>query len=938
MAIKRDRVLKDAEKLVQKGKLEQAIREYEKILKRFPNDTTIINRVGDLYGRVGQLQRAIELYEEIADHFTQDGFLPKAIAILKKIQRLDPQRLDIFEKLAGLYVDQGLKVEAKREYQILADWYVKNGDLEKAIGAHEKLVELDPTNNVSSLRLADLLLRRGEVGSAIKVYDQLGSILLEANKLDEAERLYRRIMEKDPPEGDFLGRVCDAFLDAGRTPVALEFLQFATERSPDSVDLKVLLARTHLTMGENDTALSIAREVLELDPKNAPIRAMMGDALVTTGDVGEAREMLLPTVRELLDKGEHAAAQKSLRNLLEQCPDDQDVLKLAVRAWGPSDDQETLFTMRAALAESYFSTGELEAAKRLFIDLLQSEPENQRFRQRLAALDGVNEEYFKPAAEVAAADGVAIEEEPTDEVEEIVIEPEDLGPTAVAEETPQPTAVEIDEPEIPPPEVDPSGGGDDQPTPVPGGFDLEERLAEAAVFAKYGLVEKAISHLEDVVVFCPDEIEPRRRLALLYAEHGDRESAISTGQPVLEHYRNRSMDEQASGLLAAIPELGDAPPVMAGKGSLADEEGTLGAAVIEEPEQVGFTDEDSDLIEVVDIEGALADEHVRDEVSESEPAAAGEIEVGRDEAEVQEPWVPEAPPAAAAATPVDAAPTSPDPVLPSTEIPASASTSAEQDTADELVDVTGSFVGPSMSELEQIDFFIEQELFEDAVRVLAQLEEQHADNPEVVNRRLKLKDIGVLLEQVEAAGEGAEELFADEEQYIDLAKELEAELAAEEAMVDEATGRGKGEAILEDVFREFQKGVAEQLSEEDSDTHFNLGIAYREMGLLPEAIREFQVASRDTKLFVESCSIIGLCYQEQGMWSEAASWYQKALVAPDISEDARLGLRYDLAVAYEAAGDDEQALGIFAEILAADPTYRDVSNRLSNLSEQRQAN
>ena len=102
MAVKRDKVLRDAEKLVQKGKLEQAIREYEKVLKKFPEDTTIINRVGDLYGRVGQLQRAIELYEEIADHFTRDGFTTKAIAILKKIQRLDPQRLDIFERLAGL--------------------------------------------------------------------------------------------------------------------------------------------------------------------------------------------------------------------------------------------------------------------------------------------------------------------------------------------------------------------------------------------------------------------------------------------------------------------------------------------------------------------------------------------------------------------------------------------------------------------------------------------------------------------------------------------------------------------------------------------------------------------------------------------------------------------------------------------------------------------
>ena len=261
-----------------------------------------------------------------------------------------------------------------------------------------------------------------------------------------------------------------------------------------------------------------------------------------------------------------------------------------------------------------------------------------------------------------------------------------------------------------------------------------------------------------------------------------------------------------------------------------------------------------------------------------------------------------------------------------------------EEVAEELVEISDSFAGPSMGDLEQIDFFIDQELYEDAARVLGELEDQHAEDPEVLARRRKLKEVGVLLDQVEAVEEGSEELFADEEQYIDLAKELEAELAAEEAMVEEATGRGKGEAILEEVFKEFQKGVEEQLSEEDADTHFNLGIAYREMGLLPEAIREFQVASRDTAYFVESCSNIGVCYQEQGMWSEATEWYQKALVAPDITPEARVGLRYDLAAAYQSAGDVEQAVGIFEEIVAGGASYRDVADRLADLSQQRQAN
>jgi tetratricopeptide (TPR) repeat protein len=902
MAIKRDKVLRDAEKLVQKGKLEQAIREYEKVLKKFPEDTTIINRVGDLYGRVGQLQRAIELYEEIADHFTRDGFTTKAIAILKKIQRLDPQRLDIFERLAGLYFDQGLMIEAKREYQILADWYVKNGELEKAIEAHEKLVDLDPSNHVSALRLADLLLRRGETTSALKVYERLGQLLLDAGKLDEAERLYRHVLEQNPPEGDFLLPVCQAFLDAGRSSVVLEFLTFGVDRSPDNAELKILLVRTHLAHGESKAALETARKILETDPNNAEVRSLVGGSMLSSGETSEAREMLVPAVADLLERGEHKKAQSALKDLLQEMPDDQEVLKLAVRAYRPSGETETLFTLQAALAESYFQSGEQEGAKRLYIELLETEPENKQFRQRLAELDGVD--IGKPdeveAVEVAE--------------EEIVIEVEDEVPVEEVEFEP-PTAAE---------------------EAVPEGFDLEERMAEASVFAKYGLVEKAISHLEDVVLFCPDEFEPRQRLALLYAEHGDREEAVAMAMPVVEHHRSKGTVGVLSELMTAIPELGEA----ASGAAAAEPAPVVEQAAEEVTATAEFVDEESDLIEVVDIEGELTappPEEAVPEVEEYEVDFGSGVGAIEEEAKAE----PAAAEAAAEVPPVEEAPIPVAEVEPEPEPepePVPASEPVVQEVADELVEISDSFVGPSMGDLEQIDFFIDQELFDDAARVLATLEEKHGEDPEVLERRRKLKEVGVLLDQVETVEEGSEELFADEEQYIDLAKELEAELAAEEAMVEEATGRGKGEAILEEVFREFQKGVEEQLSEEDADTHFNLGIAYREMGLLPEAIREFQVASRDTAYFVESCSNIGVCYQEQGMWSEAAEWYQKALVAPDISAEARQGLRYDLAAAYQSAGDVDQAAGIFEEIAASNPSYRDVADRLANLGQQRQAN
>ena len=90
--------------------------------------------------------------------------------------------------------------------------------------------------------------------------------------------------------------------------------------------------------------------------------------------------------------------------------------------------------------------------------------------------------------------------------------------------------------------------------------------------------------------------------------------------------------------------------------------------------------------------------------------------------------------------------------------------------------------------------------------------------------------------------------------------------------------------------------------------------------------------------FVESCSMIGVCYMEQGMWGQAAEWYQKALEAPNLTPEAELALRYDLASSLESAGDIQRAMGLYEEVVAVNPGYRDVSHRIDHLSEQGQVN
>jgi tetratricopeptide (TPR) repeat protein len=401
------------------------------------------------------------------------------------------------------------------------------------------------------------------------------------------------------------------------------------------------------------------------------------------------------------------------------------------------------------------------------------------------------------------------------------------------------------------------------------GFDPAERLAEARVFAKYGLVDKATAHLEEILQHFPDHVEARQALVDQYVDRSEHAAAARVAAPLYEAYRKAGDESSLAALMALLPPRAEA------------------ARSIAEPEDL------EEEVIILDLDAAGEDLGMGPEAVESSGAdLVFDLDAVQDQ-----------PPSAA----------------------------TEQAAAEPPVD------SPLAKALEQLDSFIDSDLHEDAIRLLGRLESEYGDDEEVAERRLALKAKGVLLEEVVSVPTGgSEELFADEEEsFVDLAKELEAELAEEEAMVEEATGKGKEEAILEEVFREFQRGVQEQLSEEDSDTHFNLGIAYKEMGLLPESIREFQVASRNPQFFVEACSMIGMCYMEQGMWSQAAEWYQKALTAPDLSEETRLALRYDLAASLESAGEVERAVDLYQEVVAQSPDYRDVSTRLDSLSNGR---
>ncbi|HYO14573.1 MAG TPA: tetratricopeptide repeat protein, partial [Thermoanaerobaculia bacterium] len=234
MAVSREAVVQTAEKYVARGKIEPAIREYRKLLAENPNDINTLNRVGDLYARIQRIDEAVDFFTQIAEQYTTEGFFVKAIAIYKKIIKLNPTRLEVYEKLAELYHKQGLVTEARTQYQVLADYYTKHENAASAIAIYQKMVELEPDNPSYHVRLAEIYQQQQLLEKAVGEYRTIAEMMIRHGRSQEAAQVYERALAIDSGNSGFIKDAATKLRDAGNAAAAVRFLAIAKERNPQA--------------------------------------------------------------------------------------------------------------------------------------------------------------------------------------------------------------------------------------------------------------------------------------------------------------------------------------------------------------------------------------------------------------------------------------------------------------------------------------------------------------------------------------------------------------------------------------------------------------------------------------------------------------------------------------------------------------------------------
>jgi tetratricopeptide (TPR) repeat protein len=182
----------------------------------------------------------------------------------------------------------------------------------------------------------------------------------------------------------------------------------------------------------------------------------------------------------------------------------------------------------------------------------------------------------------------------------------------------------------------------------------------------------------------------------------------------------------------------------------------------------------------------------------------------------------------------------------------------------------------------------------------------------------------------------SESLFLEEEDFYETEKSVPGELSAIKYWVEELQKQRTStiEKNMMEIFKEFKKGVDEKIGHEDYDTRYNLGIAYKEMGLIEEAIHEFLISSKHPLKFFDSTGLLGICFREKGMMDESISWFEKALQTSGRKDDEYNAVKYELVQTAKLKDDYLYAKKLAFEIMKNDPNYRNIKEVFEELKDK----
>lgn len=390
MSLNKSKALRTAEKYALQGKIPAAIDEYRKVVSADPGDLTTVNTLGDLYVRAGRIQDAISNFSRIADSYREGGFTLKAIAMLKKISKLDPTNIETAMKLANLYSQQGLLVEARQQYLHVADAYARAGQTRKALEAYQKIADLDPSNTSVRMKLGEIYSREGMTEQAHEAFIMAGAEFLRKGDSEQALNANLKAIIINADSRQALTAIATIYTQQGQTDRAINLLCEAFERNPGDIELLTILGRTYLSAGMMDDAERTFLSLVELDRNRYHYLLEVGRRFLQIGDLDRAAEQIDGCIEVLIAKREEDKAIDFLRRVLDREMNHVGALKRLAEIYLRIREDHNLVATLNSLVEAAMRKGDDKEAITALKELARLEPDEPLHLQRLYNL-GVND-------------------------------------------------------------------------------------------------------------------------------------------------------------------------------------------------------------------------------------------------------------------------------------------------------------------------------------------------------------------------------------------------------------------------------------------------------------------------------------------------------------------------------------------------------------------
>ncbi len=1035
----KQKILSAAEKFVQQGKLQNAIAEYEKILKSDEKDLTVNNTIGDLYARLGDSAKAIECFKTVGDAYAAQGFTVKGIAMYKKIAKLHPS-VDGSLKLAELYTQQGLFNDARAQYLQVAEDFMKAGDLEQAVRLFQKVLEMDPENVPMRVKLAEVYVRLGKKKEAWEIFGAAAESLRSRGSLAAAEDILKRMLTLDPGNSYVLLLRGKAALESDDPKNAIEYLEKAPDIDSHSEGLRDLL-KAHLQVGNLTQAAPIAEKLLTVhnDPEGL---FLLAEGCTRLGEYRQALDVYTRHADRLLAT-DSAKLLGSLHSLITHVRGDSGALDALLLLLNKAGESTHVNEVTELLAHASVEEGNLARARDLYQMLAASEPQNamhmQNYRQVVERMDGP-----PPALGITAEEGAVIVEEL--EATAPVVDQSYPDQIAIAVRSAVVDADLFLSYNLPDKAVVPLVGALPQ---APCDVRLNQRLAALHNrFQRFTEAAVCCRTLEGVYhdAGCPDEAVRYGELAARYEQTAEAAPAIAIpaadASPAIA---SRAIAPSIAAPIAAAPAAPHAPWPMAAPADSGSEiaaavhpefaihdsavhapsdphdpSSELSSDLSSEWEHSLSADEPAPAVELpAAAEGeAEADASSNPEIAETveeirfylEHFMADQAQAGMEklesltrDARILDPLRAEI--ASAGQPPDEPEPeiaeinadepadfevemetqhgseiaTSPDRLAGyHHEIHTGAHNVAHDNAPAELAPELASAAGPAhaeaapteASELTALVADLEASLgdsFPQAQPPAAQHPATHSplNQPPATQPLPDWAPAPAMARTLEPEPEpvaneplphpGIEIPAAPADMPVVAASAGGAATAAAPAQVKAAItyspaavrplGAGaqamhpSDSVDLSEMFCELKQELEEDVAagDDDPETHYNLGVAFREMGLLDEAIAELQKVCTSIdrgKAFsqpVQTYTWLAQCFLDKGVPDAAIRWYEKALHIPGLDDEARLAINYELGSACETAMDKPAALRHFTDVYGSNIDYRDVAERIQAL-------